>query len=330
MDCNKCSTVLKIEDSLKCCTCQKHLHYSCAGLSDSDYKKILPMNKTKWKCTVCKPLKKGVSASPRVTPEDAAAIPEVSSIAPMTSIVNIDSSKLFAYMDEKFKSLEKSMLKQITDLEESVKLMSDKYDSVITNIEAQTTKLKTLQVENISLKESVKLLETKVEHLEDNCSKRDQWSRIRNVELVGVPECDTESLPEIVAKVAAYAGVPLQPSEMEFATRVQAKRPVKGVPRAIVVQFRDRATKDRLIHASRQCPGRLTTQDLGMDGEPRKIHVNEHLTVKNKLLFTKCKKAANDKGYKFIWTKNCRIYVRKAEGSPYIHISTESDLVKIE
>lgn len=285
------------------------------------------MNKPKWKCSTCKALKKN-PVSPLLLPDNAASQANVT--AALTSIMNIDSDKLFAYMDKKFTSFEATMLKTIADLKASVKFISDNYDSVKKGMEGQAKELKTLQTENVALKNAVKLLETKVDNLEEDCSKRDQWSRMQNIELVGVPECDNESLPDIVLKVAAYTGVPLQRGEVDFAHRVQARRPVKGTPRAIVVQFRDRTTKDALIYASRQCPGRMTTRDLGMDGEPHKVHVNEHLTVKNKILFSKTKKVAHDKGYKFTWTKNCRVYIRKSEGSPYILISKDSDLEKIE
>ena len=33
-------------------------HYLCVGMSDTDFKKVLPMNKAKWKSPVCKISKK--------------------------------------------------------------------------------------------------------------------------------------------------------------------------------------------------------------------------------------------------------------------------------
>lgn len=281
------------------------------------------MNKPKWKCPVCKLPKTG-SVSPLVK----LTADNTPTQAPLTSFVNVDSGKLFAYMDSKFKSLEESMRKQIRDLETSVKLMSDQYDAVIKNLDTQSKEIKILRTDNKSLKESIQLLQEKVESLEEEGSKRDQWSRLQNIELVGIPEQDNESLPDVMVKLAKYVGAPLQQSDVEFAHRVQAKRPTKGKPRAIIARLRERATKDALVHGSRKCRG-MTTKDLGLEGEPLKVHVNEHLTVANKNLLSKCRKRATEKEYTFVWTKNCRIYVRKAENKPYIQISKEADLKKI-
>lgn len=342
MECFKCSLVLKPEEALRCVNCQKQFHYVCVGLGEVDYKKILPMNKAKWKCATCKITKKNVAAPLMIDSEGSTDIGigsvtkvgtptskvSTSASAPLTSIMNIDSEKLFTYMDGKFNSLQESMRKQITDLQTSVEMLSNQYDSVKKSLDAQSKEMKILRNDNNSLKESMKILQSRVESLEEDGLKRDQWSRIQNVELVGIPEHDGESLPDVVMKLAAYIGTPLQLRDVEFAHRVQAKRPVKGKPRAIVVRLRERATKDALVNAARKSRG-MTTKNLGLEGEPAKLHVNEHLTVANKNLLSKCRKRATEKGYTFVWTKNCRVYVRHSENMPYIQISKESDLEKI-
>ncbi|KAL4721721.1 hypothetical protein ACJJTC_001702, partial [Scirpophaga incertulas] len=63
-------------------------------------------------------------------------------------------------------------------------------------------------------------------------------------------------------------------------------------------------------------------------GDPKPIYINEHLTPYNKQLLKKCKEIAMKKEYKYVWTKNGRIYIRKNDTSPAIQIHEEEDLRK--
>ncbi|VVC90277.1 unnamed protein product [Leptidea sinapis] len=60
MLCNNCNIALIPEETIKCVACQETCHYACFGIKDTDYKKMLPMNKAKWKCNNCKSKKKGI------------------------------------------------------------------------------------------------------------------------------------------------------------------------------------------------------------------------------------------------------------------------------
>lgn len=223
----------------------------------------------------------------------------------------------------------RSIHNRLTVMEQSVKLISDQYDDTQEKFFEQIEQCNKLKKQNDVLSEKNKELELRMTHLEEEHHKSEQWDRIQNVEILGIPERKSESLTDVVLRLANHVGIKLEPKNIEFAHRVQAKRPVAGRSRAIVVRLRDRAHKDALLVAVRRCRG-VTTKDVGMDGEPRKIFVNEHLTRKYKHLFNCTKTKAKEANYKFIWTKNCRIYVRKREDAPFICISKDSDLNTIK
>ena len=71
----------------------------------------------------------------------------------------------------------------------------------------------------------------------------------------------------------------------------------------------------------------LTTKDLGYDIS-NNIYINESLTESNKALFKECVKAKKEMGFTFIWTSNGKIFLRKDEHSPVIHIKSKDDIVK--
>ncbi|KAL4720459.1 hypothetical protein ACJJTC_011820 [Scirpophaga incertulas] len=78
----------------------------------------------------------------------------------------------------------------------------------------------------------------------------------------------------------------------------QAKRPVKGKSRNIVVRFQNRIKKDAFLSAARKSGG-FASRDIGMDGESKTIYINEHLTLKNKQLLNNCKAKSKDCNYKY-------------------------------
>ncbi|KOB65982.1 Zinc finger DNA binding protein [Operophtera brumata] len=157
---------------------------------------------------------------------------------------------------------------------------------------------------------------------------RQQWDRLLNLEVIGVPETNNEDLVKVLAIIAKFLDVNLTATDIEFANRIQPKQPKPGAPRTIIVKLRNRVVKDNLLAGIRRFHG-ITRSDIGMQGTQR-IFVNEHLTLENKNLYKKCRELATSNSYKFIWIRNCKIFVRKDDKSPKIAINKEEDLIKIK
>lgn len=200
-----------------------------------------------------------------------------------------------------------------------IKSLINKKDDIIKGLRADNVKLA-----NISKDQEARLVTLEREH-----QQQQQWTRLQNIEITGVPENEGESTVSIVQKVARITGVELSADDVEFAHRVQPLRAKAGQSRALVVRIRQRATKDKLIAAARKYRDGLHTSALGVKGEPARIYINEHLTVANKKLLHETRKKATEKGYTFTWTKNCRIFVRKNIQSPHILIASVTDLKKL-
>ncbi|KAI5634398.1 hypothetical protein NE865_12894 [Phthorimaea operculella] len=262
---SKCSLCLKKllpKDSLKCTqpNCSLQYHVSCVG-TESD-------PGAAWSCPQCSnkgrrrqdperqdtPVKRDSTPQPttQATPDDTTVGFDASDLAKLSD----DISKVRNQLPHQIKSAVEAALEplsiKLAELEKSVQLLSDKHDEIIKKLESQSAMMKTVQNENKNLKLTVKTLEGRLAALEETSMKQEQWSRLQNVEIVGVPEMKDESLTDVAIKLAEFAGLQLQPDEIEFAHRVQAKRQVTGRPRAIVVRFRKRATKDNYIRARRE------------------------------------------------------------------------------
>ena len=100
-------------------------------------------------------------------------------------------------------------------------------------------------------------------------------------------------------------------------------------PPAIIVKFTSRDIREKLYRA-RKVLKVITSQDLGFSEENR-IFINESDTQSNKELFKDCLKVKKDKGFKFSWTSEGKIFTRKDkhEGSKVTQITNAKALRKI-
>ncbi|KAL4708871.1 hypothetical protein ACJJTC_014393 [Scirpophaga incertulas] len=242
-------------------------------------------------------------------------------------------SQIENLLDDKLNLLKKDVVKELkgslmTEIRKELKGMLAKYDQ----LELSHTKL---QNDHESLKTSFETLlkqssenKNRIDELQGQINKQQQWARMSNLEIVGLPETTNESPIDLVIKIAKFAEVSLQPTHIESAHRVQPMHRGGGRPKPIVVKLQTRMLKDQIIAGLRKSKG-ISTRDLGLSGPAQRFFVNEHLTPENKQLLSAAKSRAKEKAYKYIWVRNCNIFLRKNEVSPVVTIGSKRDLQKI-
>ncbi|CAK1589849.1 unnamed protein product [Parnassius mnemosyne] len=214
-------------------------------------------------------------------------------------------------------------MKQITVLENSVQFNCDQYDHVQKKMELLSVNKKAIE----SLESKMDLLTNENRLLQLEINTNNQRDRLLNLEIVGVPEIKDEDLTNLIISIAKQSNVTISPNDILEVNRVTPKIKQQGRPKNIIAKLKSRLLKDNIISGTRK--NRLTTKDLAIHGSVRPVYVNEHLTQFNKLLLKKCRETAKLKQYQYIWTKNGRIYVRKNDTSPALHISQERDVLKL-
>ncbi|CAG4943320.1 unnamed protein product [Colias eurytheme] len=72
------------------------------------------------------------------------------------------------------------------------------------------------------------------------------------------------------------------------------------------------------------------TAGTGVQGEPRRFYVNEHLTYNNrKLFFAAREKLGRSKNWRFVWTRAGHVYARRDNKSKVVNIKSEDDINKV-
>ncbi|XP_063371834.1 uncharacterized protein LOC134660064 [Cydia amplana] len=213
----------------------------------------------------------------------------------------------------------------------------DKCDGRIDNLCARVEKLENdTSNSNESHNTDKSLLDTIVQ-LRTDINNRDQDLLLNDLEISSVPEQNGENTVHIVTTLGQKLGVTLSEHDIVDATRVgraaQLNEGVQGAPsrpRPLVVRLARRAVRDQLLQAARVRRG-VTTEGTGLPGHNCRFYVNERLTHFNRRLFQKARQLKEHYGWRYVWTRDGRIYVRQRPGSesPRHRIQTELDLSRV-
>ncbi|XP_026744769.1 uncharacterized protein LOC113506114 [Trichoplusia ni] len=235
------------------------------------------------------------SASHNVTTRKGSAVRKEELISTsketLRSIIQEEINSAFSNINNTLMELKT----EVTVLQNSVKFMTEKYDSIIERIscvEVKTKIINTLEMEVNDLKGHLKVLNESIE-------KQEQWGRRSNIEIIGLPEKNGENLIETLSKLATYAKCPFNAqTDIDFVTRVAHLNKDLKKPKPVVVRFLSRYKKDEFLSHLRDQKD-LKACDIGYTDKTSRIYFNEHLTSSKKMLLSKVKKLAEEKQYKY-------------------------------
>lgn len=298
---------------MKCSTCASlyHLGPECSGISESTFSSM-GAKRDKWRCKQCR-----TGALSQTDTDSASA--QIAAINDRLKILESIQEHVESIASLHVKLDELLTLKpEIETVKAAVTDLSEKYESLLTESKSRDTviceQMKTLEDRIASQDVLIDKL-----HLELNDSE--QYNRAVNLEVHGLPVTPHEDL---LKEMNDWA-VKLEISSFKVDQVIDVHRlPVRGnKPAPIVVKFANVIFRDAWLSVRSKlrkiCEG---------EGMPQ-IFLCENLTKQNRDLFWAARANAKEKGYKFVWVKSGRIYLRKKEGDPAVRVMRFSDLVQL-
>lgn len=150
----------------------------------------------------------------------------------------------------------------------------------------------------------------------------EQYSRLNNLEIKGVPVTQGEDCAKVVACLGEKIGCPLKPEDIDTVHRIPTRN---STQKNIILRFCSRDKRSDYLAKARNA--RPKTTDLGFPAsQEAPIYVNEHLTPDNKRLFSKALDLKKQHKWMFVWTDRCAIKARKTLDGPVFRLACESDL----
>ncbi|CAK1555974.1 unnamed protein product [Leptosia nina] len=314
LTCDHCG--VEFLDGVQCPLCQNHLDFACAGITEVGWRRQ-GAKQSSWKCPKCK------SGSPRPpnTPtntglEDIFA--ELKRLTTQTGVIP-DLMNMMVNVQAELAEI-KSLKEELVTVKSSVEFTHQSIENIETKVSSlskDVESLKKTRAEVTSLREQLDKLDL---------LHRDNEQRLRktNIEIKGVPTSDSENLFTIMAKLGDIIKIPIQKDQINYIVRV----PMRSDPRKknIICSIHNLYLKENFIAAAKKHT--IKSSDLGLQEDSR-VFVNDHLTIENKILLNKTKLIAKQRGFAFVWVKNCKILIRRNPTSPALTIKSEKDLQKL-
>ncbi|XP_060809933.1 uncharacterized protein LOC132904025 [Amyelois transitella] len=305
--CRRCNE--SFNDGVQCSSCKKFYDFACAGITEAGYRKLGPDRRAVWKCTTCKSTVSGSGAC-----EEPMSLDKI-----FKEIVDLKKhlSSLDTLRDDV-----KTIKNDLQDLRASCEFNSSKLDECNGRVDAVEEKLQDVDL----LRNELKSTQEDLARCKQSLAAKEQWSRLNNVEIKGVPLKKDENLFEIVDSVGKHIKCPIPKTSINYVARVPLHN---SKDKSIVVNFTNRYMKEDFVAAARSIK-HLAASDIGFRDSAQRVYVNDHLTSDMKNLLTKTKLALKDKlGYRYVWVKYGKIHVRQNDTSKIHIIQTENDLKRL-
>jgi chromosome segregation ATPase len=251
---------------------------------------MLKMNKMKWRCVACK----GGTSPPKMPAPPT--LEEVFRLLGSLQGEIADMRKSIEGMFEKYNH-------QIADLKTSVNQFSDRLNIIDEEGAKTTSRMNDLQSENKRLKMGINrieqsLLETSIE--------------VRGLKFAS----ESEMQPAVQSLLTGMDCADVTGDIVEVTRGFNMKK------EEITVKFATRMARDKVL-LNRKKVAEVNAKDGGCQGV--KIYINEKLTAHNKHLLW-LTKSTKPLGYKYVWSKNGLIHLKKEEGAKVIIIRDICDI----
>ena len=215
----------------------------------------------------------------------------------------------------------KNETKEISSIKETVEGMKHQMISI-------NEKMSQLTTEVGELKEDVEKCKTESEHihyenakLKTRLNDLEQYSRINNVIIKGIPYMANENLRTTVAKIATHLKININNNDIQVVHRLPSKHADKT--QSIIVKLNNRDLKYELIKRTKSA--KLNASDLGFTTE-MPIYITEHLTRENADLMSFAIDLKKKGAIMFAWSKDGKILVKEREDTRTIRIQELSQL----
>lgn len=365
MSCAGCLTVIKGKDYLKCFKCHSAYDLACAGVNEKRFTSFYSSStaagkerRATWACPecLCNVPKGDNSSTPLRSYNDGHGSPPAARvfvpISPNSPTDNVTQRKkpgtgsnvsqqaksrrdgdATVFTREDFQDFKKMMTEQfqkmndtMNDFRQSLSFFNDFYEEAKKSMEDKTARIMKLEKENVELRSTMGNIVKRLNTIE-------QQSRSSNMEIQCVPEHRSENVVSTVLQLGTAVGCKIADTDILHATRVAKMDNQSTRPRSIVVKFSTPRTRDSLLAATikynKKNPNdKLNSAHIGIaTNKPQPIYVSEHLSAHNKSLHAAARIKAKEMGYRFVWIRNGRIFMRKSESSECISI-TNIDTLK--
>lgn len=203
---------------------------------------------------------------------------------------------------------------RLEEMDKSLTFLSDEYDDL-------KDFRKSLEVDFRRITNNVKKVEESVFKLDEAIEAIQKYSYQYNIKILGITQTarteTAQETTELCLKLFSLIGTNVTEQDIDIAHRVPNKRNSNSPPRppTIICTFTRRLAKESVMRARKEI-AKIEWEKAD------KVKVYDHLTPKTQELFNKSKEFQRDYKFTFCWTRNSTIFLKEAEDSAPIKVTT--------
>ncbi|CAK1601534.1 unnamed protein product [Parnassius mnemosyne] len=327
-ECAGCPNALDNTISLQCHRCNDKYHVACTRITMQDFNVMSSEMKSLWICDVCRckqPRGDHSNTPVRNSPVEMEFVTQ--RVKSRSNCSCLSASNIREMIREELRNIFSNDLhpkiheikNTLASFETSLSSLNQDIDKVKSDHANQSEQMQHITKENETLRAANKSIITRLTQLE-------QQTRASNIEIQCVPENRQENLVNTVQQLGNIIKCPIAPENIHFCARIAKMNTKSPRPRSILVKFSSPRLRDDFLAATIKYnktnnTDKLNTSHLGIaSAKNTPIYVAENLTPEGKILHVAARRKAKELGFRFVWVRDGKIFVRKSEGSNYIHI----------
>ena len=178
-------------------------------------------------------------------------------------------------------------------------------------------KNKIINDQNNEMKVEILELKTLTSTCKDHLDNMAQYLRINNIEIVGLPPVDDQIEEEVILEALNNLNdINITSNDIDISHPIPSKR--RDGKSVHVVKFVSRKVKNTILNGKKQ------SRDFKF--KDNTIYINDHLAPNNRRLFAAALIKTCELDYKYLWTRNGYVYMRKSDNSQILHINNDETL----
>lgn len=308
MLCVECDKSISGEDeTIPCKQCNGRAHTNCAKSANGPpyTRSTKKPQQLVWTCTKCR------------TEKDRTG--ENSDNSELGEDDTINTKSLLVELNNKYDNILK-LVSDVPDIKKSVEFLSKQHDDFKQKQEKQDKIIVDLTKQVNFLTTAIGEKDKVIGSLTEKVNDLEQSQLCMQLEIQGIPYKNGENVTEIVTAVAVALGVDTK-GVLE-AYRSPPTRAAQVPP--ICVHLSTNVQRSSWITQAKS--RRLTTAAILKDNSNIPIYINEKLSQTNKRLLWLTRERCKQLRYKYVWTKQGRIFARKDDTMGVIRVKSEGDV----
>lgn len=192
--------------------------------------------------------------------------------------------------------------------------------------------LKSIQSKIEGMEDQRKNLITQITNLDEKCEYLEKSLKKTSIELRYIPRVPKENkdtLYSYITELSKCLSITLHPGDIRDVYRVPNKKdPLKTT---IIAEFSNTQLKSKFLYTARNYNKnkKLTIHNVGVENNFSALYLSECLTAKSRRLHFLARDFSKSENFKYCWTSNGNVYIKKEDSSEYIYIKNEAQIMSL-